>query len=250
MSFKDYFSTQSATYAKYRPHYPVDLFKYLSKISPSNNRALDLATGNGQASIGLIPYFTQVLAADASISQISNALQKDNINYFVSTAEQLPVKKKSIDLILCTQAIHWFDWDLFYREVNRVLKNNGIIAVVGYGLPQIEISVDEIIFNFYANIVGDFWSPERKHVDNKYAEIPFPYETIKHPGFENKLEWKFENLIGFLNSWSATQNYIKVKNENPVEFLKNNLSKAWGNVDKTKNIIWSFFVKIGKLKSN
>ena len=68
-TFKDYFSTQSSDYQKYRPVYPDSLYKFLANISPSRNCAWDCATGNGQAAMGLAKHFTRVIATDASSQQ-------------------------------------------------------------------------------------------------------------------------------------------------------------------------------------
>jgi SAM-dependent methyltransferase len=38
------------------------------------------------------------------------------------------VDSGSIDLIVVAQALHWFDLQRFYKEVRRVLKNNGVLA--------------------------------------------------------------------------------------------------------------------------
>jgi len=34
MTFKDHFSAHATEYAKFRPHYPDELFEYLASISP------------------------------------------------------------------------------------------------------------------------------------------------------------------------------------------------------------------------
>ena len=35
------------------------------------------------------------------------------------------------------QAVHWFDTEKFYSEVDRVLRPSGCVAVLGYALPLI-----------------------------------------------------------------------------------------------------------------
>lgn len=247
MTFKDYFSKQSKTYAKYRPHYPDELFEFLAKISPSRNSALDIATGTGQAAFGLISLFNRVYASDASMSQLLNVPEKKKIYFFSSTAEKMPIIENTIDLIICAQAIHWFNWEQFYNECKRILKKNGIIAIIGYGLPIINEQVDEIINDYYTNIVGQFWPKERVHIENEYSEIPFPFECVDSPDYKFDLNWKLKNVIGFLNSWSATQNFINKYKKNPVDEIRELLYDAWMKGKSEKNIIWPLFLKIGKL---
>ncbi len=69
-SFKDHFSSQSEEYNKFRPHYPAELYEYLSKLCNGHDLAWDCATGNGQAARGISPYFRSVVASDASKLQI------------------------------------------------------------------------------------------------------------------------------------------------------------------------------------
>ncbi len=185
MAFKDYFSTQSQTYAKYRPQYPKKLFEYLAKVSPAQNCALDIAAGNGQAALSFVRYFKYVFAGDASFAQVSHAQRKNGIYYFVSKAEEIPIAENSVDLIVCAQAIHWFNWEFFYSEVSRILKTNGIIAIWGYGLPDFGGKIDKIVRNFYTNIVGEFWPLERNHIEDKYASIPFPFQKVESPVFKS-----------------------------------------------------------------
>ena len=39
----------------------------------------------------------------------------------------------SVDLVTCSQAAHWFDFGNFFREVDRILTPNGVLAVYSRG---------------------------------------------------------------------------------------------------------------------
>lgn len=54
----DYFSTQAADYAAYRPHDPPELFASRAALAPARDLAWDCATGSGQAAVGLADHFT------------------------------------------------------------------------------------------------------------------------------------------------------------------------------------------------
>ena len=87
MKFKDHFSGHAVEYAKFRPHYPDELFEHLASISPRHEVAWDCATGNGQAAVGLARHFDGVTATDASAQQIESAEPNDLISYRVAPAE-------------------------------------------------------------------------------------------------------------------------------------------------------------------
>src|ERR1051325_10295174 len=120
-TFKDNFSKQSDIYAIYRPHYPTGLYSYLASLTKSHKLAWDCGTGNGQAAIGLTDFYDRIIATDASEQQIKNAVVHQKISYHVSTAENNVIETNSIDLLTVANALHWFDFDVFYREVKRVL---------------------------------------------------------------------------------------------------------------------------------
>ena len=127
-NFEDHFSKQAETYAQYRPQYPDEIYAYLASVSPGLSLAWDCGTGNGQAAVGLAKHFDQVYATDASAEQISRAYQNEKVDYHVEPAEHVSLHDSSTDLVTVAVAIHWFNFDEFYREVKRVLKPNGVIA--------------------------------------------------------------------------------------------------------------------------
>src|SRR4029077_8666035 len=80
-------ATIRSEYAKFRPHYPDELFEHLASISARHELAWDCATGNGQAAVGLARHFEKVIATDASAQQIESAEPDKRISYRVAPAE-------------------------------------------------------------------------------------------------------------------------------------------------------------------
>lgn len=241
---KDNFSDKSDKYAKYRPTYPQEMLDFIFSLLDKKENAWDCGTGTGQIAIELSKEFNNVYATDISQTQLDNAIKKDNIFYSLQSAEQTNFSDNSFDLITVAQAIHWFDFDKFYSEVKRTLKENGVIAVIGYGLIQIDEKVDEIILDFYKNVVGSYWDKERKYIDEKYKTIPFPFNEIESPKFYIKSEWTFEHLLGYFETWSAIKHFIKTNKYNPVDNIFDKLKEAWGN-DLSKKITFPVLLRIG-----
>ena len=184
MSFKDHFSKQAADYAIFRPGYPQELFTYLGTIAPSRQLAWDCGTGNGQAAVELASGFDRVIATDASEKQIANAEPHEHVEYRVAPAENSGIESETIDLIMVTQALHWFDLDRFYAEARRVLKPDGVLAASAYNLLRIEPAIDEIANRYYYEVVGPFWPPERQLVE-RFADLPFPFDEIRRAEIRN-----------------------------------------------------------------
>jgi SAM-dependent methyltransferase len=242
---KDNFSTLAGGYSKYRPYYPSEMIEYIVSFVKEKNEALDVATGNGQVAIEISKYFTKVYATDISQKQLDNAAQADNIIYKVESAEHTAFADGQFDLITVAQAIHWFDFDAFYKEVYRVLKPSGVFAVLGYGLFSTNPETDKLLRYFYNEIVGPFWDPERKYIDDNYTTIPFPFDEIEVKVFTNKFTWSFDQLIGYLETWSAVQHYTNKLGKNPVSDIKDALKISWEKSDK--KVTFPLLLRIGKL---
>jgi SAM-dependent methyltransferase len=217
---KDNFSNNSAAYAQFRPAYPDEVFTFLDTILTGRERVWDCATGTGQAAQKLVNLFDQVEATDLSENQLKNAVLNPKIRYSQQVAEQTDFPDQYFDCITIGQAVHWFDFEKFYAEAKRVLKPNGLIVILGYGNIQIvNPVVQKAVTKLYAEILGDYWDPERCYIDKGYETIPFPFEEIPHPEFTIKHTWNREQLLGYLNTWSAVKHYKDRHKINPVDLI-------------------------------
>jgi SAM-dependent methyltransferase len=244
MRFKDHFSRQAADYAKFRPRYPQELFNYLGTTAPSRQLAWDCGTGNGQAAVRLASVFDRVIATDASEKQIANAEPHERVEYRVAPAENSGIELETIDLIMVAQALHWFDLNGFYAEVQRVLKPDAVLAASAYNLLHIDPAIDEIVNRYYYDVVGPFWPPERKLVE-QFADLPFPFHEIDPPKFEMTAQWNLDHLVGYLGTWSATQRFIAAKGSDPLEQIADELRRAWGDSQQTRKVVWPLILRIG-----
>jgi hypothetical protein len=246
MGQKDYFSDHSKVYATFRPTYPQDLYDFIFSHLNAKTTAWDCATGNGQVASYLAAHFEKVYATDISRQQIDHAVQRHNIVYSVSAAEQTLFPEHRFDLITVGQALHWIDREEFYKEVRRVGKPKSLLAVWGYALLNIEPEIDEIIGDFYMNVVGLYWDDARRLVEQKYQTISFPFEEISSPAFSIDVEWTLEHLQGYLESWSATRAFMKAHNSNPVPDVIKKLGKYWNN-EETKPVSFPIFLRLGRI---
>ena len=246
MEFKDYFSKQSDTYLKFRPTYPDELFAYLASLCPEHDRVWDCATGNGQAAISLTKYFKQVIATDASEQQLKNAIQNEKVEYKLALAEDSGIASGSIDLVTVASAVHWFDHPKFYKEVDRVLKPGGVLAVWAYRENRVNDRVNPVIEKLSLEVLRDYWPKESWLVINSYKDLPFPYDRIKTPVFECKAKIDLKGLEGYFLSWSSAQRYISQTGKNPIDAVRKEFNEAWSEGNEVKNITWELTLIVGK----
>lgn len=180
-AFSDHFSPQAGEYEKYRPGYPAALFEWLARQVPSRKLALDVATGNGQAAVALAAHFDRVIGCEPSAAQLTAARPHPRVEYRQEAAERISVPDACADLVTVAQAAHWFDWPAFCREVARVLKPRGLIAIWSYAHSVVTPEVDRIVLDFARDVVGPYWPRGRRFVDDRYRDLVLPFARIEPP---------------------------------------------------------------------
>ena len=247
MNFKDHFSRSSGQYAAFRPHYPAGIFDYLAQSCAERRFAWDCACGTGQATLALADRFDSVVATDGSEQQLAAAPASSRVIYRVATAEDSGLESESVDLITVAQALHWFDLDQFYSEVRRILKPSGVLAVWTYGIIHVEgDEVDRLIQEFYHDIVGPYWPPERRLVDEGYRGMAFPFAELTAPSFSMEERWDRAHLLGYLRTWSATGRYLDAKGVDPVAALEYRLDPAWPEPKTVRTVSWPLALRTGR----
>jgi SAM-dependent methyltransferase len=247
----DHFSSTSREYSFSRPIYPDVLYKFLNDITPNKDMAWDCATGNGQAAIGLCKYFKNVVASDASKGQLEYQFNRNNIKYEMFPAEKANIPDNSVDLIAVAQAAHWFDLNKFYKEVTRISKSNGVLAIWSYGMHKIDNKIDKISekLNVGGDILGMYWPNETNYVKEDYRTIPFPFKEISSPKFEMTVNWHLNDLVNYMQTWSAVKRFSIEKKFDPLSLVMEDLERLWGKHDKRKAVKWDIHLRVGKIQS-
>jgi SAM-dependent methyltransferase len=247
-TFKDHFSGRAADYTRYRPSYPPALFAWLAGLTERHDQAWDCGCGSGQAAMGLVPHYRLVVATDPSRQQIDNAVSHERIRYSVAPAEESGLDPASIDLVVVAQALHWFDFARFFAEVRRVTRPGGVLAAISYGEVRLEGSPDLVVSRFYHELIGPYWPPERRYVDEHYTTIPFPFAEIAAPPLAMEMTWNLEHLLGYLGTWSAVKEYERRQGQNPLALIAEELSAAWGDPEEARRISWPLSLRVGRIE--
>jgi len=112
--------------------------------------------------------------------------------------------------------------------------------------PQLGSDIDECVRSFYYEVVGSYWPPERRWVDQLYEAIPFPFDDIQAPDFYLDLSWDLIELVGYLSSWSSVAQYIKVNKTDPMPDLERQLTRLWGDPQVKKTMKWKLGLRVGR----
>lgn len=248
MTRTDHFSAVAGAYATYRPTYPTSLFAFLASLPAHRHRAWDCGAGSGQATYGLLPYFSSVIGTDISRSQLAAARADAGLHRIAASAERAPLAKTSVDLVIVAQALHWIDHEAFYAEVRRVLGPGGAIAVWSYDLLQCgESKLDATVRDFYNGEVGEYWPPQRRLVDERYRGIPFPFSEVDVPEFAMTADWTLDELLGYVGTWSAVGRCRIARQADPVAILASRLDMLWGPRNTRRRVAWPLSVRAGHI---
>ncbi len=244
-AFTDHFASVADQYARFRPGYPFALFDFLADHSPDTGLAWDCGTGTGIAALPLAERFDTVVATDASAAQLAHAPSHPRITYRMAREGHSGLADGAASLVTVAQAAHWFDLDAFYREVDRVLKPGGLLAMWCYGVMSIDEQVDAILARFEHERVGPHWPAERRHVDAGYRTLPFPYERVETPSFAMEAMLTRTALLGYLGSWSAVGRYRATTGLDPIRELEGELLASWPD-ERSMRVRWPLTVLAGR----
>ena len=124
------FGRVAVEYERARPGYPeavVELLATTGALAPGRV-VVDVAAGNGKLTRQLSPSGATVVAVEP-VAAMSEALVGTAL-VVAGTAEALPLRSGSADLVTVAQAFHWFDPAPALAEVLRVARSGGWVALV------------------------------------------------------------------------------------------------------------------------
>ncbi len=244
MTFPDHFSSVATQYAASRPRYPRALFAYLAGRAPQARLAWDAGCGSGQAALGLAEHFAQVVATDASAAQLASAPARDNITYRVTGEADARLADRSVDLVTVAQAVHWFDRPTFWREVNRVLVPDGVLAVWSYNLGSVSAEIDAALRRWHGEVLNAWWPPERALVEAEYRDIGFPYAREIVPAFRMSQYWTRAQFVDYLRTWSAVTSLNRGTGGDAVALIAPELEARWPG-DGPCEVVWPLTLIVG-----
>ncbi|KAG2716173.1 hypothetical protein I3760_03G111500 [Carya illinoinensis] len=255
------FDKQAEIYVDARPTYPTEWYSKLATLTPQHSLAWDVGTGNGQAALGVVEHYEQVIGTDISENQLKHAKQHPRVKYIhtplsLSDDEFVTLMggENKVDLVTVAEAVHWFDLPKFYSLVTRLLhKPGGVIAVWGYYGMVVSTTFDPLTKRF-REATNPFWDPRAHLLLDGYRTLPFPFESVRlgSEGEPLQLEMQrnlsIEGVVRMLRSLSAVtaakHQGVDLLSEGVIE----DLESAWGGPNKIRTVTYKAFMLSGKVK--
>ena len=143
------FGSVADVYERSRPGYPDEAARWLTGNDPCD--VVDLGAGTGKLTRSLVALGHRVTAVEPipeMLEQLRSAVP--GAIPLAGTAESIPLADESVDVVTVAQAFHWFDHPIALREIARVLRPGGRIALVWNARDDRE----EWVAEFSDTIVG------------------------------------------------------------------------------------------------
>ncbi|MBW3671040.1 MAG: class I SAM-dependent methyltransferase [Acidobacteria bacterium] len=122
------FSTRAEAYRRHRPDYPAELLDKLLESEPE--AVADIGAGTGISSMQIAERGPIVFAVEPNAAMREAGSLHPGIRWINGTAESTGLGPRSVDLVACFQAFHWFKPEVAVNEFTRILRPNGAIAAV------------------------------------------------------------------------------------------------------------------------
>jgi ubiquinone/menaquinone biosynthesis C-methylase UbiE len=127
------FADVGDAYERGRPEYTPEVAQTIMaelQIAPGD-RVLDLAAGTGKLTRALVGAGLDVIAVEpqAPLRDIL-AASVGAERVLDGSAEEIPLASASVDAVTVADAFHWFDQAAALREIRRVLRAGGGLAVL------------------------------------------------------------------------------------------------------------------------
>ncbi|MDG3583766.1 class I SAM-dependent methyltransferase [Galbibacter pacificus] len=210
-------------YNRFRPSPPKEILQlslnYLGKTKAAS--IIDLGCGTGISTKSWTPYAKKITGIEPSNEMIEIAIDNTNspnIKYISGYASNIPVPSNNADIVTCSQSFHWMEPKSTLKEVNRVLKKEGVFVLYDIIWPpsvncEYENAYNELFDNITSitqNInqqISNKWD-KKKHLLNIKNSNYFSF--IKETFFHKTDILSTEQLIGIALSQGGLEALLKL----------------------------------------
>ncbi len=233
-------------YNRYRPEPPKEiLLQCLNYLGLSKaNLILDLGCGTGISTRTLREHSNKIIGLEPSKEMLCIAREKTkekNISYKQGYANEIEIESKSVDIVTCSQSFHWMEPKITLKEIDRVLKDDGVLSIydviwppsVNYEYEQAYCQLFERVNKLTQELdeqIAYRWN-KGKHLSNVKDSNFFNY--VKESHYHKSERFDIEKFIGIAISQGGLEALLK-KGFNEDEI---GITKFRETVESAKKII-------------
>jgi len=121
-------------YNQFSPTPPIEIINqslnYLNRFKANN--IVDIGSGTGLSTKVWSKYAEKVIGIEPSKEMLNIAKEQTkytNIEYKEGYGNDTGIESDSIDIIACSQSFHWMEPHSTLKEIDKILKKNGVLVI-------------------------------------------------------------------------------------------------------------------------
>ncbi|HBH95871.1 MAG TPA: class I SAM-dependent methyltransferase [Ruminococcaceae bacterium] len=223
------------------PEYPVKIIcKYLGK---KPDTVVDIGCGTGLSTVVWSSAADNVIGIEPSEDMISAARKKssDNIKFVQAYGDSTTLESNSADVAVCSQSFHWMEPAATLKEINRILRTNGVFATIDCDWPPVTLWQAEKAYTVLGGKISEIEknNPEINSTFIRYGKDGH-LKNIQNSGyfryarellFSNTESCTAERLINIVLSQGGLQTILKKSPEliaNDVKIFADTVRSLFG----------------------
>jgi SAM-dependent methyltransferase len=196
------FGHAAEAYERGRPGYAEAALDALEL--PPDALVLDLAAGTGKLTRQLVSRFARVLAVEP-LDEMRAVLARvvPEAEALPGSADAIPLPDGSVDAVFVGEAFHWFASDDVLREIARVLRPRGILAILFNQVDgDFEPKLPDAFWDAYHDLA--IQKPPEHTVSTGLWRAPFPgpFDPPTEARYPNPVELDRDGILAQVASWS------------------------------------------------
>jgi SAM-dependent methyltransferase len=132
------FDSTAPYYARYREPYPPSFFREVARREglDGHQRLIDIGCGPGSLAVGFAPFVRSCVGVDVETEMLAAARVEAaragvHLDLIQARIEDLPADIGAFHAVTIGRALHWFDRDEALAVLDRIVAENGWIAICG-----------------------------------------------------------------------------------------------------------------------
>jgi SAM-dependent methyltransferase len=196
------FDRAAEAYERGRPGYADAALDALDL--PPDAVVLDLAAGTGKLTRQLVARFARVIAVEP-LDGMRVVLERvvPEAEALRGSADAIPLPDDSVDAVFVGEAFHWFASDEVLREIARVLRPRGVLAILFNQVDgDFEPALPKAFWDAYHALAIE--KPPEQRVSTGLWRTPFPgpFQPFTEASYPNPVELDREGVLAQAASWS------------------------------------------------
>jgi ubiquinone/menaquinone biosynthesis C-methylase UbiE len=192
------FDSVADLYERARPGYADAALDWT--LPGTARRVLDLGAGTGKLTAALVARGLDVVAVEPSPAMLAQLTARlSTVDAREGTAEHTGLPDQDVDAVVIAAALHWFERPAADREIARVLRPGGIVAVFG-NRRDTSVAWSRALDELLAERVGD--RPRSPRGIDPTTFDPELFEAPERAEFAHRQTVDAEGLVAVVASRS------------------------------------------------